>query len=154
MTGEVYAALLDATIIGRLAEGDDFDQAGFEAGARMSIMSGDDSGRPGDLLKMMFSARTWVLAGEMKPTAVRSYLSGLLIGAEVVSGLSCARAILQGSEQGNEREDHIFLLAEEPLLSRYKSVAALAGAAATIVAENPVAKAHMVIARHAGMLQQ
>jgi 2-dehydro-3-deoxygalactonokinase len=115
----------------------------------MAIIADDESGGPGHLLNLIFSARTRVLAGDMAPAAVRSYLSGVLIGAEVMAGLTTAALILEENKSG----EHIFILAEEPLLSRYKCVAEIAGAAVTVVDGNSVATAHLAIAQHAGMVK-
>jgi 2-dehydro-3-deoxygalactonokinase len=80
MTGEVYGAMAEHTILGRLAEEPD-DEAGFARGLEASH-------RPGGLTHQLFSARTLVLTGDMPGAQVRPYLSGLLIGAEIEQGLA------------------------------------------------------------------
>ena len=78
MTGELYAALLDHTILGRLAvrNGGAFDQDAFGRGVRRALEGGA-------LTHDLFGARTLALLGELDQTAVADWLSGLLIGAEM-----------------------------------------------------------------------
>ena len=80
MTGELYATLLSHTILGRLREEPD-DQIGFAKG--LQAASG-----PGGLSHQAFSARTGVLMGDLSGRSVASYISGLLIGNEILEGLA------------------------------------------------------------------
>lgn len=80
MTGELYATLLSHTILGRLREEPD-DQAGFARG--LQAASG-----PGGLSHQAFSARTSVLMGDLSGHSVASYISGLLIGSEILEGFT------------------------------------------------------------------
>ena len=84
MTGDVYGALKDHTILGMLAQ-DPPDQTGFARGLAAAR-------RPGGLTHLAFSARTLVLMGELAPAQVGPYLSGLLIGTEIDQGLALAGA--------------------------------------------------------------
>ena len=78
MTGEVYAALIGHTILGRLMKPDaPADPAAFERGVTYGLQA------PGALLSRLFSARTLGLNGTLADTALPSYLSGLLIGSEI-----------------------------------------------------------------------
>lgn len=82
MTGEVYQALLAHTILGRTAvSGDGFNAAAFEHGLRVASSSEGLCGP----LATIFSSRTLVLTGELGGTAQADYLSGLLIGHELVA---------------------------------------------------------------------
>jgi 2-dehydro-3-deoxygalactonokinase len=83
MTGDFYAALIGHTIIGRLAEEPE-DSAGFEKGLAAAR-------RKGGLTHQAFAARTSVLLGDMPGNRVGPYLSGLLIGSEIVNGLALDR---------------------------------------------------------------
>jgi len=81
MTGEAFAAMRGHTILGRLMrEGAAPDAAGFARGL-------DHAARPqpgrGGLLHRLFSARTLGLFDQIAGDALPSYLSGLMIGAEV-----------------------------------------------------------------------
>jgi 2-dehydro-3-deoxygalactonokinase len=87
MTGEVFSALKNHTILGRLmAATQPFDAGAFERGVAASVGT-----KPGDLLNRIFSARTLPLSGQLASEAVESYLSGLLIGAEIRSGHANSR---------------------------------------------------------------
>ena len=83
MTGEVYAALTQHTILGRLMQLDaPHDEATFERG----VCYGFDD--PGSLLQRIFSARTLGLFAQLEATALPSYLSGVLIGTEIGGALA------------------------------------------------------------------
>ena len=78
MTGEVFGALKDHTILGRLMnEGSDAE--GFARGVR----EGAAVGSAGALLNRMFATRTYGLMDKLSGAALSDYLSGLLIGAEI-----------------------------------------------------------------------
>lgn len=82
MTGEVYQALLGHTILGRTAViSDAFNTAAFERGLHVA-RSSEGQGGP---LATIFSSRTLVLTGELSGMAQPDYLSGLLIGHELVA---------------------------------------------------------------------
>lgn len=79
MTGEIYAVLLDHSILGRLAEGRAHDAAAFRAG----VDAGAEAGRRGTLTHALFGGRSLALAESLPPAAVASYVSGILIGCEL-----------------------------------------------------------------------
>jgi 2-dehydro-3-deoxygalactonokinase len=94
MTGEVFAALKDHTILGRLMAEAPEDSAGFTEGVREAARLQ----RPGDVLHAIFMTRTLALFHRLAPSQLSDYLSGLLIGAELLSGAGSARsAIVIGS---------------------------------------------------------
>ena len=77
MTGEIYSALRQCTILGRMMTADTTtDESAFHEGVERSADSGG-------VLHHLFGVRTLALTGQMKETASSSYLSGLLIGHEV-----------------------------------------------------------------------
>jgi 2-dehydro-3-deoxygalactonokinase len=103
MTGEVYAALIEHTILGRLAEvraSQAFDGESFARGARRGLADGA-------LLHDAFGARTLALEGELAPGGVADWLSGLLIGAEIAAARRFApdlrSATIVGSAQLTQR---------------------------------------------------
>lgn len=93
MTGELHAALLDATILGdpvRRAEAAGVPDTAsnteaFDAGVAHSL---SHPGQP--FAARIFSARTRFLSGELAPARISSYLSGLLIGDETAAMLAGA----------------------------------------------------------------
>jgi 2-dehydro-3-deoxygalactonokinase len=94
MTGEAFAALKDHTILGRLMETAAEDGTGFAEGVRAAVRLE----RPGDVLHAIFMTRTLGLFDRLKPDQLSDYLSGLLIGAELLSGArGAAEAIVIGS---------------------------------------------------------
>jgi 2-dehydro-3-deoxygalactonokinase len=102
MTGETFAALKGHTVLGRLmAEGKAPDGPdGFALGVRAAAALE----RPGDLLHAIFAARTLGLFDRLAPAALAEYLSGLLIGAEIVAGArGASAATVVGSPQLAER---------------------------------------------------
>jgi 2-dehydro-3-deoxygalactonokinase len=93
MTGEVFAVLKNHSVLGRMMappqEGAGFVR-GVEAARRLE--------RPGDLLHAMFAARTFGLFETLPADQLGEYLSGLLIGAEILAGArGAARATAIGS---------------------------------------------------------
>ena len=87
MTGDVFAALKGHTILGALMrEGRAGD--GFERGvaAAMGLRA------PGDLLHAIFMTRTLGLFERLAADQLAEFLSGLLIGAELLAGAGAARA--------------------------------------------------------------
>ena len=96
MTGEAFAALKNHTVLGRLmgAAGGSSEPAGFALGVNAAA----SLERPGDLLHAIFMARTLGLFDRLPPAELAEYLSGLLIGAELVAGARGARsAVVVGS---------------------------------------------------------
>jgi 2-dehydro-3-deoxygalactonokinase len=85
MTGELFDVLSHHSILGRLAEPGSSDAspgAAFRRGVRHArdVASG--------LASLVFSARSSVLVGDLAASDSLEYLSGVLIGDEVRSGLS------------------------------------------------------------------
>lgn len=108
MTGELFAVLCQHSILGRLLPEDrnasrEPDREAFELG-----LAEAQHGRAGDLTHQMFATRTLGLTGRLPPTALADYLSGLLIGSELVSGLAGVR----------EREPMPLVMIGEPALCK------------------------------------
>ena len=80
MTGELFALLKGQSILGRLALQPEH-HGGFARGLAAARAEGG-------LSHVLFSARADVLAGAMTGEAVGPYLSGLLIGAEIIGASS------------------------------------------------------------------
>ncbi len=78
LTGEAFAALRGHTILGRLMDGAAHDGAGFRRGVARA-------GQAGGLLHHLFGVRALGLFGELPADAAASFLSGLLIGHEVLA---------------------------------------------------------------------
>ncbi len=114
MTGELYAVLKQHSLLGALmTEGVD-DAMAFSSGVQTSSQSGG-------LLNHLFSVRTRGLFGEFSATQLPSYLSGLLIGHELL-GLS-------------PETERVHLIGNSVLLSRYQRALAMRGIESSLHAE-------------------
>ena len=78
MTGELYAVLIDHSMLGRLAghEPGRFSRDAFSRGVARGL-------NEGELAHDLFGARTLALAGALVSDEVADWLSGLLIGREI-----------------------------------------------------------------------
>jgi 2-dehydro-3-deoxygalactonokinase len=111
MTGEVFAALTEHTILGRtMVMPDRPDTDAFLRGVRVAR----DKGQSG-VLATIFSTRTLGLTAQLTREQQPDYLSGLLIGHEL-SGLEAALAQQQSTIAGRSLQ----LIGNEALCERYR----------------------------------
>lgn len=90
MTGEVYEVMLDHSVLGLPAErAAPFATEAFDAGLAQAEQTGG-------LLHHLFTARARRLYGDLEAADVESYLSGLLVGAE----LAAMRTLYPDAEGG------------------------------------------------------
>jgi len=145
MTGEMFAALRDHTILGRPARD---AQAGMLAPAEDNAMPAAftrgvtairDSGKT-RLSALLFSVRTLVLMGQLSAQASLEYLSGLLIGEEI----SCAAV---GGRLGP------VLIGDPGLCNRYAHALGLFGIGCTAVSETAVVTGLWQIAGSLGLVE-
>lgn len=134
MTGEVFGALKDHTILGRLMRDDASDAEAFARGVR----EGAALGSAGALLNRIFATRTYGLTDKLADTALADYLSGLLIGAEV-------------SEATRQTKGAVTIIASPALAQRYTDALRLLGRNSTLAPDDCVAAGHWRIARAAGL---
>lgn len=87
MTGEIYNALTSSGTLAQLMEKGDADAEAFLAGVRRAGEAGS-----GALTHLLFGVRTLGLFGEMPRASLASYLSGLLIGAEMTDAVAWSKA--------------------------------------------------------------
>jgi len=135
MTGELFAALKDHTILGRMITGEADDDAAFARGVAYG------HGAPG-ILQRLFSARTLALFDELPQRSVAAYLSGLLIGAEIAE----ARALVQ------DPEAMITIIGDPILGQHYLSALSVCGQPARQAAEDAAARGLWRIAAANGLL--
>ncbi len=138
MTGEAFSALSGHTILGRLFEGDAFDAAGFARGVGHAAL--EAKGR-GGLLHRLFSARTLGLFGRVPSQALRSYLSGLLIGGEIEE----AAAWLGAKPVG------VTVIGGAALSAAYNAALKQRGIAAEVASADAASRGLLRIARSAGL---
>lgn len=140
MTGEVFAALRDHTILGRLMGDGPEDDAAFRRGLR----DGAREGSAGALLGRLFAVRTLGLFGDLAASALASYLSGLLIGAEIAEVLAASGAGAAG----------LAIIGEAALAERYRTACVELGLSAHLAAPDAAASGQFAIARDAGLLNE
>jgi 2-dehydro-3-deoxygalactonokinase len=135
MTGEIFGALKEHTILGRLMREGAADAEGFARGVR----EGAALGSPGALLNRIFATRTYGLMDRLAGTALADYLSGLLIGAEV-------------AEATKKAAGPVTIIASAALAQRYADALHLLGRESVLAPEDCVAAGHWRIARAAGLV--
>jgi 2-dehydro-3-deoxygalactonokinase len=162
MTGELYANLIRHSILGRLMSAPENGEggAGFGAGgsgtgaqavaqggaaaaAFLQALALARASGPGDLMRHLFTARSMNLAGRLSASVLADYLSGLLIGHELVSALAW-RARHIGPEAP------IVLIGEATLLARYRAALPAFGLAASTLPNTAAAGLHHLLGLAAG----
>jgi 2-dehydro-3-deoxygalactonokinase len=133
MTGEVFAALRDHTILGAFPPGEAEDAAAFERGVLAA------HGAAEGIAALLFSARALVLTGLLPGSGARDYLSGLLIGDELRAAPDGARPVLIG---------------EAALCRRYERAMRRCGIHATMTDPGTTALGLWRIAGRAGLIER
>ena len=103
MTGELFAVLRGHSILGRFAR--DVPKAAEDAAADAAFLRGVQAVREvAHVAPLLFSARALVLTGGLRPELSLDYLSGLLIGEELLCGLRGRRegVVLIGCRRSRE----------------------------------------------------
>jgi 2-dehydro-3-deoxygalactonokinase len=143
MTGELYALLRQHSVLGRLIPAEPAeDQGAFLEGVDAAYQHGDQG-----LSHQLFAVRTLGVTQRMPAGALADYLSGLLIGHEIRSGLAW-RA------QAGLADRPLVLVGEPRLCARYADALALAHvrAPAGRVLDNVAPAGLLSVARAAGLL--
>lgn len=123
MTGELFAVLREHSILGRPARETSTppDPAGGREAFRRGLKVARDSGAAG-VAGRLFTARSLFLTGDLAPQATLDYLSGLLIGEELRSGLAAIDA-----ERSPPDAIRIAVIGTESLCDRYRAAFAVFG---------------------------
>jgi 2-dehydro-3-deoxygalactonokinase len=138
MTGELYAVLVEHSILGRLTQPGS-DEDALARGVLHSLRAG--AALPHDL----FSARTLALTERLAPSGVGDYLSGMLLGAEIA-------AAQRWLERLRVPASRLTVIGAAPLVGRYRAALTIAGVDADVGVEDAAARGLWRIARHAQML--
>lgn len=143
LTGELFAVLSKHSILGRLMPEDrerntDTDAATFAMGLATARSSG-----PGDFSHQIFGARTLGLIGRVEPAGLADYLSGLLIGHELVSGLALA---------GDLTSVPLVVIGAQELCERYTQSLKVMGKMADAMLENTAPVGLWSLAQAAGLV--
>jgi 2-dehydro-3-deoxygalactonokinase len=142
MTGELFAVLLDHSILGRMADAGTPNAVAADA----AFGSGLDRGLgEGALAHNLFGARTLALAGELEPDRIRSWLSGMLIGHEIAGARDWA------SNHGTDAS-RVRVIGSAALVERYSAALARAGIVAEAGDANAAARGLWRIAAQAGLV--
>jgi len=134
MTGEIFAAAREHTILGRLMQ-----EGASETAFAQGVALGASPGGPGALLSRLFATRTAGLFGTLEAEALSDYLSGMLIGAEI------ADATAADSRPVN-------IIASHALSERYRTAAKALGVAADELSSDCIADGYVAIAKMAGLV--
>jgi 2-dehydro-3-deoxygalactonokinase len=123
VTGEVYALLAHHSFIARTSSplpAGETDWAAFDRGA---ALAGEAGPQADAFLSLLFGARTGMLDGQLAATAIRDFVSGLVIGHEFRQARACGwfaagdAALIVGNDGLNQRYARIaplFGLAASP----------------------------------------
>jgi 2-dehydro-3-deoxygalactonokinase len=141
MTGELFAVLRTHSILGRLMPEGTAAQAIDAAAFLRGVAVAQRAGAAGDLLHDLFSVRTLGLMQQLPASSLADYLSGLLIGNEVVATLAHAEPTLP-----------VVLGGEAVLCERYaRALDALQRAAAATL-QNTAPQGLWALARASGLV--
>jgi len=139
MTGEVFAALKGHTLLGRLmAPPDKTDAASAADAFARGLAAAAALERPGDFLHAIIMTRTLGLFDEAPAHALAEYLSGVLIGAEILAGARGAR--------------EAFVVGSPTLTARYRAAGDALGIAFAAAPENCATLGQIALLRQAGQL--
>ena len=140
MTGELFAALKDHSILGRLMATD----TGRDHGAAFGQGLEAHNRLPGGLLQQLFSARTLGLFERLPADGLESYLSGLLIGHEIQEALSNLEAPSASTP--------ILIVGTSALADRYREALAHKGFKTRKTVDDVAARGHYELTKAAGLL--
>jgi len=144
MTGELFAVLSEHSILGRTQQrGAAFASDAFDRGVQVALSTDGDIGP----LSTVFSARSLGLTGELSPAEQTDYLSGLLIGHELV-----ALAGVQRRRRNSTTLPSIILIGNSQLCARYRRALDACGFARVSLAEQATERGLWHLAEAAGLL--
>jgi 2-dehydro-3-deoxygalactonokinase len=136
-SGEVFAALKDHTILGRLMTGETGSEAAFERGVRAALKD------PAGFLHRIFSVRSLGLFSEMATDDLASYLSGQVIGTEIAHAMQLYPAAASYT-----------VLASPGIGDRYVKAMTIAGLSARRGDPLAIVKGLLRIGKAAGLVQR
>ena len=141
ITGELYAVLREHSILGRLMSA---GEAHSEMALEMGLAAARESS-PGELPRQLFAVRSLGLAGRLPATALADYLSGLLVGHELVAALASSRAARDAGAP-------LVLIGDADLRRRYVRALRSFGTAPQAELDNTAPRGLFELARTAGLL--
>jgi 2-dehydro-3-deoxygalactonokinase len=135
VTGETFAVMKAHSILGRLMANDRDDEMSFIKGVDRAFAD------PAALLHNLFSARSLALYQELPPESISSYLSGLVVGAEVAHAIAM-----------RDSTNHFCILASPGIGNKY--MLAMKHAKLRVEMGDPLAIVHgeRMVAKAAGLI--
>jgi 2-dehydro-3-deoxygalactonokinase len=145
MTGELFAVLSRHSILGRLMPDDAQPAADDADAAFLAGVAAAKASLPGDLPHQLFATRSLGLTRRLAGAVLKDYLSGLLIGHELVSGLARMHGTLAGHTP-------LLLIGEQTLCRRYVRALGSLGVEPTAQLDNTAPQGLFRFAAAAGLL--
>jgi 2-dehydro-3-deoxygalactonokinase len=142
----LFAILSRHSILGRLMPESEGTDAQARAAAFSNGVNAARKGSVGDLAHQIFATRTLGLTGRLPTEALKDYLSGLLIGSELVSGLALMRDTLASNTP-------LVLIGEHALCERYVQALNVLGVRVSAKLENTAPRGLFQLAVAAGLIQ-
>lgn len=139
MTGELFQALTQHTILGRLMT-DGRDADAFQQGVEEGFAAASGSG---GILSLLFGARARPILKLMQPDAVGDYISGLLLGTE----------IKEASGLGVGQDTRLLLCGSSALVERYHAALRTCGFRPSAAQQDSGATGLYRIAGEAGLIR-
>lgn len=145
MTGEMFDVMRRYSILGRLMPQGDVTDVNLDsnAGAFALGVSTAQQSRPGALLHELFATRTLGLTGRFPATSLTEYLSGLLIGQELIAGLTSA---------GDLSAIPLVMVGDPALCARYQMALKLLGSSTGQLLDNTAPSGLWLLAQTAGLV--
>jgi len=138
LTGDLFGAIVNHTIISVLQRpGDMGGEEAFCRGVEIGFAE------HANLMHVLFGARTNVLFKTLMPEEISHYVSGLLIGAEIASGIA-----IIGSAQKS-----MVLLGSDSLIQRYELAFSTCEINVEVVGLEAVGSVYIKIAQSAGLVR-
>ncbi len=134
MTGELYAVLVQHSILGRLMQQGHARPQAFEQGVELGLSEHANA------THVIFAARTAGLMGRITPEGLPDFLSGLLIGIEI------------GSATRHAAPASVAVLGDEALSARYETALSLAGIGHRRVRSDATTRGQWLVAQAAGLV--
>lgn len=144
MTGELFAVLKAHSLLGRLMPADRDAAAADEEAAFAAGIRAAQAATPGDLPHQLFATRTLGLTKRLPAEALSHYLSGLLIGHELRSGLDRLAAMADDTP--------LLLIGDPALCRRYARALDAFGVVATAQLGNTAPRGLFQFAAAAGLV--
>jgi len=142
MTGELFGVLSHHSILGKMMTSREHDADAFINGVNRARTHG------GKILDQLFGARTLALTERLTEHQTASWLSGLLIGAEIAD-----RALADDVTGVCLRSTNtVSIVGDGALVSRYRDALAQFGIETLMVGHNAAAAGQLRIARAANLL--